>query len=128
LAQAIPNKVSYALSDAAKLNGIEPRYLDSSKGILLGWSREFRTEAVITLDPDKGLRVWYHHSLGRCKICSDKRECKSALLKTAQTLGVPFTKQEAGLLPSKLSSLIFSRAMSTSSYGSSIGAKQRQIL
>jgi len=109
LAENIPEKISAALCDAAKLNMIEPRYVDSTKGILVGWSRDFQTEAVITLDPKAGLRVWYRHSLGQCKVCPEKRHCRSMLLKSAETFGVPLTRKEKALVPSKLSGLVFSR-------------------
>lgn len=111
LAQTIPERVTAALYDASKLNRVEPRHVDSSKGILLGWSRDFQAEAVITLNREAGLRVWYQHNLGHCKICSDKKQCKSILLKSVGDLGVSLTKQERELDPSKLSSLIFSRAL-----------------
>lgn len=111
LAQTIPERITAALYDASKLNGVEPRHVDSSKGILLGWSRDFQTEAVITLNREAGLRVWYRHNLGQCKICPDKKQCKSMLLKSVGDFGVTLTGQERELDPSKLSSLIFSRAL-----------------
>jgi len=111
LAQTIPERVTAALQDASKLNRVEPRYIDSSKGILSGWSRDFQTEVVITLDRQAGLRVWYQHNLGQCKICPDRRQCKSMLLKSADDLGVPLTRQEKELDPSKLSRLVFSRVL-----------------
>ena len=111
LAQTIPERVTAALQDASKLNGVEPRYVDSSRGILAGWSRDSQTEAVITLNPEAGLRVWYQHNLGQCKVCPDRRQCKLMLLKSVDDLGVSLTRQERELEPSKLSSLIFSRAL-----------------
>lgn len=111
LAHTIPERITAALHDASKLNGIEPRHVDSSRGILLGWSRDFQTEVVITANPEAGLRVWYQHNLGQCKICPDRRQCKSMLLKSVNDLGVPLTRQERELEPSKLSSLVFSRAL-----------------
>lgn len=120
MVQTIPDKVAAALSDASRLNRVEPRLIDSSKGILVGWSKEFQTEAVITLNPKVGLRVWYQHNLGKCKICPDKRQCKSMLLENAEELGIPVTRQEKDLDPSKLSSLIFSRVLSRGN-GKSLG-------
>lgn len=95
------------------INGVEPRNIDSTRGILLGWSRDFQTEAVIILSPGAGLRVWYQHNLGQCKICPDRRQCKLALLRSVHDLGVSLTRQERDLEPSKLStsSLMFSRAL-----------------
>jgi transcriptional regulator with XRE-family HTH domain len=111
LAQSIPDKVTAALYDASSLNRIEPRSVDSVKGVLLGWSNEFQTEAIITANPKVGLRVWYQHNLGRCKICPDKKTCRSLLLENAAEYGISLTKKERDLEPSKLSNLIFSRVI-----------------
>ena len=109
LAQTIPTKVTAALYDASELNRVEPRLVDSTRGVLFGWSKEFQTETVITLHPKVGLRVWYQHNLGRCKICPDKKQCKALLLKNALEYGVSLTHQEKELDPSKLSNVIFSK-------------------
>jgi len=111
MVQMIPDRVTAALSDASRLNRLEPRLIDSNRGILVGWSRDFQTEAVVVLNPKAGLRVWYQHNLGRCGICPDKKQCKSMLLESAEELGIPLTRQERDLHPSKLSSVVFSRAL-----------------
>ena len=111
LAQTIPEKIVDALQDASKLNGVETRYIDSTKGVLLGWSRDFQMETVITVSPRAGLRVWYQHNLGKCRICPDLKLCKSMLLRSAEDLGVSLTRQERRLDASKLSGLIFSRVV-----------------
>ena len=110
LIQTIPVRITEALNDAAKLNGVEPRIMDSVKGILLGYSREFQTDVVITMHPETGLRIWYQHNLGRCKICSSKKQCRSMLLKTIDVWGIPLTTRDRELDPSKLASLAFSKA------------------
>jgi hypothetical protein len=107
----IHERIAEALNDAAKLNRVEPRHLDTSKGILWGWSREFETETVIALDPQEGLRVWYQHSLGKCKICPDKRRCRSILLKHAASLGVSLTRNEENSDPIELSKVVFYRVL-----------------
>ena len=88
LVQPIPDKVAAALYDTSRLNMVEPRVVDSVKGILTGWSKEFQTETVITLNPRIGLRIWYKHNLGRCRICPDRKGCKSLLLENANEFGV----------------------------------------
>ena len=113
LAQSIPSKVTTALNDAARLNHVEPRLVDSNKGVLIGWSNELRTETVIILNPKVGLRVWYKHNLGRCNICPDQKQCKSLLLQNAREFGVTLARKEKNLDPSKLSNLIFSRLLDT---------------
>ncbi len=110
LVQTIPTRITEALLDAAKLNQIEPRTLDAARGMLLGFSEEFQTEVVITVHPETGVRVWYQHNLGRCKICSNKKTCKSMLLKNVEALGISLSADEKALDPSKLASLAFSRA------------------
>jgi predicted transcriptional regulator len=109
LVQTIPARVTDALYDAAKLNGVEPRNIDTAKGILLGYSRELQTNVVITMHPETGLRVWHQHNLGRCKLCSSKKQCKSMLLKTIHACGVQLTTREKNLDPSKLAGLVFSK-------------------
>lgn len=111
LVQPIPDKVTAALYDASKLNRVEPRLVDSARGVLAGWSNEFQTETVITLNPRAGLRVWYQHNLGRCRICPDKKHCRSLLLENVNEYGLALTQQEKSLDPSKLSSVIFSRLL-----------------
>jgi DNA-binding XRE family transcriptional regulator len=113
LAHSIPAKVTTALTDAAMLNRVKPTLIDSNRGVLVGWSNEFRTETVITLNPKVGLRTWYKHNLGQCKICPDAKRCKSLLLENAREFGVPLARQEKDLEPSKLSGIIFSRLLGT---------------
>jgi predicted transcriptional regulator len=108
---SISERVITALNDAARVNEIEPRYVDSSKWIMLGWSNCFNTEAVITFNPKMGVQVYYQHRLGECKICLRKRACKSRLLKNARVLGVPLNSHELSLSPTELSGVIFSRVV-----------------
>jgi predicted transcriptional regulator len=109
--ESISQRMSTALNDAARLNNVEPRFMDINKGIMLGWNSCLRTEVVITLNPRIGLRIYYQHNLGECKICVKRRACKSRLLKNARELGVPLTQQERSLNPSELSSIVFSRVL-----------------
>jgi hypothetical protein len=111
LSQSIPDKVSNALYDAAKLNMVEPRLVDSSKGVLIGWSKEVQSETVITLNPKVGLRVWYKHKLGRCGICPDRNQCRSSLLESAKEYGILLSRLERKVDPSRLSGIIFSRLL-----------------
>jgi DNA-binding CsgD family transcriptional regulator len=109
LMDTIPEKIGSALNDAAKLNRISPTYLDVTKGLLIGWSKDLKSEVVIAMGP-QGLQVWYQHSLGECKICPDRGSCKSVLVKSAHDLRVHLKWSEKRLPPSELSDLIFSRA------------------
>ncbi len=93
----------------ARLNRIQPSYIDTSRGILFGWNEHLQSEVVIAMGAE-GLQVWYQHALGDCKICPDMRRCKSTLLKSAKELEVSLTGRERKLHPSELSDIIFSRA------------------
>ena len=108
LIDTISERITSALNDAAKLNRVDPRYLDVSKGLLVGYNRDLQTEVVIAMGPE-GLQVWYKHNLGRCNLCPDDTRCKSMLLRNAKDLGVSITPEEKKLEPSKLSNIIFSR-------------------
>lgn len=114
LAHSIPVKVTTALTDAAALNRVEPMLIDSNKGVLVGWSSEFRTETVITLNPKVGLRTWYKHDLGHCRICPDSKKCRSLLLENAREFGIPLARHEKHLDPSELSGIVFSRLLGAS--------------
>ena len=111
LAQTIPDKVSAALYDAARLNRIDPRHVDSVRGVLLGWSKEFQAETIITFSSRTGLNLWYQHELGRCRICPDKGRCRAALLENAKEFGIALNKAEKEQDPSKLSGLIFAKLL-----------------
>jgi transcriptional regulator len=109
--QVIPEKVTSALQDAAKLNRVEPRLVDSARGLLIGRNIEFQVEAIITLNKKAGLRIWYQHELGRCRICPDKNRCRSLLLESASEYGISLTSQEKSSDPSRLSAIIFSKLL-----------------
>jgi transcriptional regulator with XRE-family HTH domain len=109
LAESIPDKVTAALHDASSLNRVEPKFIDSVRGVLLGWSKEFQTDTIITVNPKVGLRIWYQHNLGRCRICPDEKHCRLALLESASEYGILLSRAEKDLEPSKLSGIIFSR-------------------
>jgi hypothetical protein len=108
IAEVIPERVEAALTDAAQVNSVEPRFVDVDRGVLFGWNRDFQTETAIMIGK-KGLQVWHQHNLGNCKICPDQKRCKADLVQTADDLGIPLTRAERILEPSELSNLIFSR-------------------
>ena len=109
--ESISERVTIALNDAARLNEIEPRFIDSYRGVMLGWSNCFNTEAVIMFNPKMGLQVYYQNRLGDCNVCLRRRACKSKLLKNAEVLGISLTSQERSLSPSELSGVVFSRVI-----------------
>lgn len=114
--ESISERVTIALNDAARLNEIEPRFIDSYRGVMLGWSNCFKTEAVIMFNPKMGLQVYYQNRLGDCNVCLRRRTCKSKLLKNAQVLGISLTSQEKSLSPSELSGVVFSRVIGQTNF------------
>jgi hypothetical protein len=113
-----------ALYDASKLNRVEPRVIDAGRGVLVGWSNEFQTDVVITLNPKAGLRVWYQHNMARCTFCPTKKQCRSWLLENAQEYGVSLSALERNGDPSKLSSIIFSRLLAPNGVKKKVGLQK----
>ncbi|MHA1615965.1 MAG: helix-turn-helix transcriptional regulator [Candidatus Njordarchaeales archaeon] len=106
----IEKKIARALYEAAKLNRIIIKRMEPLKGILLGYSPEFKTEVIIFLSPKYGLQIWYRieHS---CKDCYFYNECKKMLLDEIQLRGIKLREEEKSLEPSKLAELLFNHLL-----------------
>ena len=101
-------KVSTALEEAAKINKIKIKTLDSAKGILLGYSSYFKTDAIITFSAKNGVQVWYKHE-GDCNNCDQIQFCKEALLMEAKDRNIPLPGNANSMPPSKLAEILFSK-------------------
>jgi len=102
------SKVSTALQEAAKINKIKIKILDPSKGILLGYSLYFKTEALITFSAKNGVQVWYKHE-GECNNCEQIQSCREALLTEAKERNIPLPENANSMPPSKLAEILFSK-------------------
>ncbi len=102
------SKVSTALKEAAKINKIKIETLNPAKGILLGYSSYFKTEALITFSAKNGVQVWYKHE-GDCNNCDQFQFCKKILLSEAEDRNIPLPTNANSMPPSKLAEILFSK-------------------
>jgi len=80
-------KIESSLREMAKANQIEVRKIDPVRGILLGRSVPFATDAIIFVSEKHGMQVWYEHE-GDCTSCSRYTECIGLLWDVATELGL----------------------------------------
>jgi hypothetical protein len=99
-------KVELALIHTAESNMIEPRYVDSAKGILLGYSPANQQKVIITFSARNGVQTW-HYQQPDCSSCRWVERCRSRLISEAEERGVNLSKEEGQLPPSKLAHIIF---------------------
>lgn len=104
----IDSKVSRALLEAAEINRVEVRRVNSEGGFLLGFSPMFGMEVLVTFSERNGIQVWYRGE-GGCSQCSWLRSCRQKLLTEADERGIPLPKNVEALEPSKLSEILFKR-------------------
>jgi len=104
------SKVDAALGEAAKIAKIRVENIDPSKGILVGYSPDFKTKALVTFSARNGVQVWYRHE-GDCKNCDKLQACRVTLLAEAKDRGIQLPENADSLLPSKLAETLFSRIM-----------------
>lgn len=100
-------KVEQALVHTAEANMIETRYIDASKGVLLGYSPASKNQVIITFSLRNGVQTW-HYQQPDCAQCTLAERCRSRLIQEAGERGISLTGEEKALVPSKLAHTIFS--------------------
>jgi len=106
----ILEKVESALIHTAESNMIEPRYVDSAKGILLGYSPANQQKVIITFSERNGVQTW-HYQQPDCSSCRWVERCRSRLISEAEERNVSLSQEEGQLPPSKLAHIIFSQVV-----------------
>lgn len=101
-------KVENALIHTAESNMIEPRYIDSAKGVLLGYSPSNQQKVIITFSARNGVQTW-HYQQPDCSSCMWVERCRSRLISEAEERNVSLSPEEKGLPPSELAHRIFSQ-------------------
>ena len=101
-------KVEHALIHTAESNMIETRYVDSAKGILLGYSPASQRKVIITFSTRNGVQTW-HYQQPDCSSCRWVERCRSRLISEAEERNVSLSAEERMRSPSKLAQFIFSR-------------------
>ena len=101
-------KVSQALLETAKINKIRVKAVDPTDGILIGYSPEFKTTAMITFSARNGVQIWYRHE-GDCENCDQLQACRTTLLAEAEDRNIQLPENPNSMPPSKLAEILFSR-------------------
>jgi hypothetical protein len=101
-------KVEQALIHAAESNMIEPRYVESAKGILLGYNPATQQKVIITFSASNGVQTW-HYQQPDCSQCKWIDRCRNRLIIEAKERNVNLTNEEKSLPPSNLAQAIFSK-------------------
>jgi len=103
-------KVESALIHAAESNMVEPRYVDSAKGILLGYSPQTQQRVIITFSARNGVQTW-HYEQPDCGLCQWRENCKRRLLDEADERDIQLSARERALPPSRLAHAMFSKVV-----------------
>jgi transcriptional regulator len=101
-------KISKALQETAKINKIKAETIDLANGILVGYSQEFKTTAMITFSARNGVQIWYRHD-GDCENCDQLQTCRKALLAEAEERNIQLSENQNSMLPSRLAEILFSK-------------------
>lgn len=98
-------KVETALREMANANQIAIEKINTERGILLGRSIPFQSQAIIFVSEKHGVQVWYEHE-GECGSCQRYTECTELLWDYATELGVRIQKTAD---PTKMAEELFTK-------------------
>lgn len=101
-------KILQALLETSKLNKIKVKSIDSVKGILIGYSSEFKTPAIVTFSAKNGVQIWYKND-GNCETCDQLQHCKKLLLTEIKERNIQPPENLDAMPPSKLAEFLFSK-------------------
>ena len=104
----IDANVQFAMNELATVNQIEPRYMSTIEGIMIGRSRRFDVDAVVTLSETSNLQIWYSHTAD-CDTCKSYHFCRSFLMSEAKRRSVELSKEEKKLQPAQIAKILFTR-------------------
>lgn len=108
--EAIIPKVEDTLTRVAHANMLDIRYLDASKGVLLGYSPSTKKMVIVTFSAINGIQTW-HYENPDCGLCEWVVRCRKRLFEEAFERDVELSDEIRGLPPSKLALHIFSQIM-----------------
>jgi hypothetical protein len=101
------SKISQSLEETAKINKIQIQSVNSSTGVLIGYSPHFKTKTLITFSVKNGVQLWYKHE-GDCNECEQYATCKATIIAEAQNRNIDLTQCNS-LSPSKLADVLFQK-------------------
>jgi hypothetical protein len=99
------DKIETALREMANANQIAIDTINTERGILLGRSIPFQTQAIIFVSDTHGVQVWYEHD-GDCGTCPRYTECTELLWDYATELGIRIEKTAD---PTKMAEELFAK-------------------
>lgn len=106
--EAIIPKIEQALTHVAHANMLDIKYLDTSRGVLLGYSPSTKNQVIVTFSAINGVQTW-HYEHPDCGLCEWVDRCKQRLVDEAAERDVKLSDRVMGLPPSKLALYIFSQ-------------------
>jgi hypothetical protein len=98
-------KVETALKEMANANQIAIVKINTERGILLGRSIPFQSQAIIFVSEKHGVQVWYEHE-GDCGSCQRYTECTELIWDYATELGIRIEKTAD---PTKMAEELFTK-------------------
>ena len=101
-------KVQESLEEIAKINKIKIQTVNPATGVLTGYSRHFKTEAIVTFSAKSGIQVWYRHE-GNYQDCEQLPTCRKTLLSEAKERNIPIPEKHETILPSEFAKTLFSK-------------------
>ena len=84
-------KIESTLREMAHANRIQIEKVDVERGVLLGRSIPFQTNAFIFVSEKHGMQVWYEHD-GDCGSCDEYTQCIEFIWDFAAELGIRIEK------------------------------------
>jgi hypothetical protein len=107
------SKIYDSLEETAKINKVKIQTINPLKGVLVGYSVHFKTQAIITFSAKNGIQTWYRHE-GDCKNCEQQQTCRQTLSEEAKERNISFPKDMESILPSEFADVIFSKIIGES--------------
>ena len=104
----ITPKVDGALQHAADANMLDVLYVNSSKGVLLGYSPSTKERVIVTFSATNGVQTW-HYQQPDCSVCAWVDRCRDRLIQEAAERDASLPEDTTSLPPSKLAHHIFSQ-------------------
>ena len=105
---SIDSKVAKALVEAARVNKLDIRKIDSKNGILEAYSPAHKIPAIVSFSESNGVQVWYLYE-GKCSTCNRNQACTQMLRAEAEERGIKLANQDEKLPPTLLAKRIFSQ-------------------
>ena len=103
----IDEKLERALLEAARLNRITPTHkVDSTNGILFGYSETLRMDSLIAYHPNLGIQLWYEYE-GDCSRCQYHDTCREALKDLCSMHQIPLSEGVSRIETNKMAQNIF---------------------